>query len=174
MMNCVEVNSSFYKPHQRKTWQRWATASPPDFKFAVKAPKAVTHIAKLLNCGGALAEFFEQMAGLDKKLGPLLLQFAPGHAFDQSVVQDFLGTLREIHCGPVAFEPRNASWFTTEADHLLHEFEIARVTADPAKGSPIAARPDGVTRLRYDRLHGSPRIYGSAYDAAQIGCLAAL
>jgi len=173
MMNCVEVNSSFYRPHQRKIWQKWAAATPPDFKFAVKAPKAVTHVAKLLNCGDALAQFFEQIAGLDEKLGPLLLQLAPGHAFDHGVARDFLGMLREIHRGPVALEPRNASWFTPEADHLLLEFNLARVVADPAKGSFLAAKPGGAKELRYYRLHGSPRVYWSAYDAAQIGSLAA-
>ena len=173
MMNCVEVNSSFYRPHQQKTWHRWAAATPPGFKFAVKAPKAVTHVAKLLNCGDALAQFFEQIAGLDEKLGPVLLQFAPGHAFDQGVVRDFLGVLREVHSRPVAFEPRNASWFTPEADQLLREFKIARVAADPAKGSSLAAKPGGATGLRYYRLHGSPRVYWSAYDATQIGNLAA-
>jgi uncharacterized protein YecE (DUF72 family) len=173
MMNCVEVNSSFYRPHQRKTWQRWATVTPPGFQFAVKAPKAVTHVAKLLNCGDLLAQFFDQIAGLDEKLGPVLLQLAPSHAFDQGVVQDFLGTLREKHCGQVALEPRNASWFTPEADHTLREFKIARVAADPAKGSSVAAKPGGATGLRYYRLHGSPRIYWSAYDAVQIGNLAA-
>jgi uncharacterized protein YecE (DUF72 family) len=173
IMNCVEVNSSFYKPHQRKTWQKWAAATPPDFEFAVKAPKTVTHLAKLRNCGDALAEFFEQVAGLDEKLGPVLFQFAPGHAFDQGIVRDFLGTLRDIHRGPVAFEPRNTSWFTPEADHLFREFEIARVAADPAKGSPIAASPGGASNLQYYRLHGSPRVYWSAYDTARIASLAA-
>ena len=37
--NCVEVNSSFHRPHQRKTWERWARSTPPDFRFAVKLPK---------------------------------------------------------------------------------------------------------------------------------------
>jgi len=160
MMNCVEVNSSFYRPHQRKTWQRWAAATPPGFQFAVKAPKAIT-------------QFFDQVAGLDEKLGPVLLQFAPGHPFDHGLVRDFLGTLREIYCGPIALEPRNASWFTPEADRVFREFKIARVAADPAKGSPLATMPGGAAGLRYYRLHGSPHIYWSAYDAAQIGRLAA-
>jgi len=101
------------------------------------------------------------------------LQLAPGHAFDHGVARDFLGTLREIHCGPVALEPRNASWFTPEANHLLLEFNIARVAADPAKGSSLAAKPSGAKELRYYRLHGYPRVYWSAYNAVQIGSLAA-
>lgn len=172
-MNCVEVNSSFYRPHQRKTWQRWAASTSHGFQFAVKAPKAVTHVAKLLNCDDLLAEFFDQIAGLGEKLGPVLLQFAPSHTFDRPLVREFLETLRDMHCGPVAFEPRNPSWFTPEADEILCEFKIARVAADPAKGSSLAAKPGGHTELRYYRLHGTPRIYWSAYDTVRLGNLAA-
>jgi uncharacterized protein YecE (DUF72 family) len=174
VMNCVEVNSSFYRPHQQKTWQKWAAITPPSFLFAVKAPKAITHEAKLINCSELLVQFFDQVSRLDEKLGPVLFQFAPGHAFGESVVRDFFGMLREIHSGPVAVEPRNASWFTHEADRLIREFKVARVAADPAKGSPLAAKPGGDLALRYYRLHGSPRVYWSAYDAAQIESLAAL
>lgn len=172
VMNCAEVNSSFYRPHRRKTWQRWTLATPADFKFAVKAPKAITHVAKLQNCGSLLADFFEQISGLENKLGPVLFQLPPSQRFDLGVARDFLETIREIHRGQVAFEPRNATWFTLEVDRLFREFAISRVAADPAKGSPLAAEPAGDTGLRYFRLHGSPRIYWSAYSAAQLENLA--
>ena len=66
---CVEINSSFYRPHRRTTWERWAATTPTNFRFAVKAPKAVTHVAKLVNTGSALLEFFDAVRGLGKKLG---------------------------------------------------------------------------------------------------------
>lgn len=172
-MNCAEVNSSFYRPHQRKIWQKWASATPADFKFAVKAPKAITHVAKLRNCGGLLADFFEQISGLENKLGPVLCQLPPSQVFDRGVAREFLETVREIHHGQLAFEPRNATWFTLEADRLFREFAVSRVAADPAKGSPLAADPAGDTGLRYFRLHGSPRVYWSSYDSAQLESLAA-
>ena len=115
----------------------------------------MTHVAKLLNCGDALAQFFDQITGLDEKLGPVLLQFAPGHTFEKGIVRDFLGALREINCGSAALKPRNASWFTPEADQPLREFEIARVAPDPAKGSSRAAKPGRAKELRYYRLRGS-------------------
>jgi uncharacterized protein YecE (DUF72 family) len=173
VLNCVEVNSSFYRAHKRTTWQRWAASTPAGFQFSVKAPKTVTHVAKLMNCGKQLADFFEQITGLGEKLGPVLLQTAPSHAANTTVVSNFLSTLRELHTGLVALEPRHPSWFTPEIDHLLSEFHIARVAADPPKGSPWASRPGGSTQLRYYRLHGSPRVYWSPYSASQIEDLAA-
>jgi uncharacterized protein YecE (DUF72 family) len=41
---------------------------------------------------------------------------------------------------------------------------VARVAADPAR-VPAAALPGGYDGLVYLRLHGSPRIYYSAYPA---------
>jgi len=49
VLNCCEINSSFYRPHKMETWERWAQTVPAGFHFSVKAPRAITHEAKL-NC----------------------------------------------------------------------------------------------------------------------------
>lgn len=164
LLRCVEINSSFHRPHRRSTWERWAASTPEHFRFAVKAPKTVTHTAKLVNTGAALLEFFDAVSALGPKLGPVLVQLPPKLAFDEGVAQEFFTTLRELHHGTVALEPRHATWFTAPVDRLLRSFEIARVAADPPKGSERAARPGGWPALRYWRLHGSPRTYYSDYD----------
>ena len=46
VLDAVEINSSFYKPHRRATYTKWAASTPPGFRFSVKAPRAVTHTAK--------------------------------------------------------------------------------------------------------------------------------
>ena len=163
MLNCVEINSSFYRPHQRKTWERWAASTPDEFRVSVKMPKTITHEAKLVNCGAPLLEFVEQARGLGAKLGPLLVQLPPKLAFDEGVAHEFFTTLRELHTGLVALEPRHESWFTPAVDRLLRGFEIARVAADPPKGSPAAGQPGGWPGLRYWRLHGAPRTYYADY-----------
>lgn len=166
VFNCVEVNSSFHRPHQRKTWARWATCTPPGFRFSVKLPKAITHEAKLHNCGARLQAFFDEVSALEEKLGPALIQLPPKLAFNDSLAHDFFTTLRELHNGLVALEPRHASWFTVPVNRLLRDFSIARVAADPPKGSPLAAIPAGWPGLCYWRLHGAPRTYYSPYDAS--------
>jgi uncharacterized protein YecE (DUF72 family) len=161
---CVEINSSFHRPHRRSTWERWAATTPSDFRFAVKAPKATSHTANLHDTGGALLEFFEAVGGLGDKLGPVLVQLPPKLCFDEGVAQEFFTTLRELHKGQVVSEPRHPSWFTSPVDRLLRGFEIARAAADPPKGSALAATPGGWSGLSYWRLHGSPRTYCSEYD----------
>jgi uncharacterized protein YecE (DUF72 family) len=62
IFSCVEINSSFYRPHRSATWAKWAKETPPNFRFSIKAPKTVTHEEKLRNTGPLLAAFFEQIA----------------------------------------------------------------------------------------------------------------
>ncbi len=170
-LNCVEVNSSFHRSHQRSTWERWAAITPESFRFAVKAPKVVTHVAGLVNTEDALQEFLDAAGALGKKLGPVLIQLPPKLAFDEGVAQRFFRTLRGLHRGRVVLEPRHASWFSTSADCLLQSFEVARVAADPPKGSELAGQPGGWPGLRYWRLHGAPRTYYSAYDEVWLNAL---
>lgn len=167
-MRCVEINSSFYRPHRRTTWERWAAVTPEGFRFAVKAPKAATHTAKLVKTGAILKDFFDGVRGLGEKLGPVLVQLPPKLSFDEATAREFLSTLRELHLGSVALEPRHASWFSASVDRLLRDFEVARVAADPPKGSEQAAQPGGWPGLRYWRLHGVPRTYYSEYDATRL------
>jgi uncharacterized protein YecE (DUF72 family) len=161
--NAVEVNSSFYRPHRPQTWQRWAQSVPADFRFAVKLPRLVTHELRLRNAEPALAEFLSAVSRLGEKLGVLLVQLPPSFAFEAARTETFLRQLRRHHDGPVAWEPRHASWFGAAATQLLAEFRSARVAADPAP-VPGAERPAAWPGLVYLRLHGSPRMYYSAYD----------
>ncbi len=173
VMNCVEINSTFYRPHQAKTFERWVTTTPEDFRFAVKLAKAVTHGAKLCRCGAELAAFFENVRPLGDKLGPVLVQLPPKLEFEEGTAREFFETLRELHAGHVVVEARNASWFVPSVGRMLKEFEVARAMADPPAGSPLAGEPGGWTGLRYFRLHGSPRKYWSDYDAKFLRGIAA-
>jgi uncharacterized protein YecE (DUF72 family) len=172
ILNCVEINSSFHRPHMLKTWQRWAACTPDDFRFAVKMPKTITHQAKLINTGALLQPFLQQATGLGEKLGPILIQLPPKLAYDEGLAHEFLTTFRELYpmdAGApnyAVLEPRHATWFTPAVDRLLRDFAISRVAADPPKGSPIAGKPGGWQPLHYYRLHGAPRTYYSDYGDA--------
>lgn len=161
-LNAVEINSSFYRPHQAGTYARWAASVPADFRFSVKLPKTITHEQRLQGCAPLLETFLAQVANLGDKLGCLLVQLPPSLAFDAPTARDFLATLRQRHAGAVALEPRHASWFTPEADGLLDDWQVSRVLADPLVHE-AGRRPGGFRQLVYVRLHGSPRMYYSAY-----------
>ena len=160
--NAAEINSSFHRPHRLATWERWRGSVPADFRFSVKLPKTITHQAKLVGYGDLLAEFLEQAHVLGDKLAVLLVQLPPKLEYDPAIADPFFTDLRARSPSRVACEPRNASWFSSQADLALSKLEVARVAADPAL-SETAARPGGWPELAYWRLHGSPVMYRSSY-----------
>jgi uncharacterized protein YecE (DUF72 family) len=170
VFNCVEINSSFYRSHRASTWRRWADSTPDDFRFSVKLSRTITHQQKLSGDTAALDAFFSEVAVLGGKLSVVLVQLPPKLAYDDCPAVEFFEFLRDRWDGEIALEPRNASWFTAEADELLLRHRIARVAADPRRHGAIDAngipRPGGWPGLTYFRLHGSPRTYYSQYESA--------
>lgn len=160
----VEINSSFYRPHRRQTYEKWADAVPESFRFAVKVPKAITHELRLRDAGETLSSFLGEVGGLGSKLGPLLVQLPPSLQYDEAIARKFFVMFRDKFQGLIALEPRHASWFTEEADEILSRFKIAQVAADPATVAG-AAHCGGWGGLRYFRLHGTPTVYYSAYSS---------
>lgn len=169
--NAVEINSSFYRPHQTATYARWAASVPAGFRFAVKIPKAITHTRRLAGSEALLDEFLAQAGGLGEKLGCLLVQLPPSLALAKETARSFLQSLRDRYQGPVALEPRHASWFTPDAEALLTSLQTSRVLADPVV-HPAGRIPGGDSGLVYVRLHGSPRMYYSAYAKPVLDALA--
>lgn len=159
----VEINSTFHRPHRRSTYERWAAAVPDDFRFAVKLPKKVSHEHRLAETRPLLETFFADVTALGDKLGVFLLQLPPSFAFDAAVARNFFGLLRSMSAVSCVCEPRHPTWFESDAHHLLCDFQIGRVAADPALVE-AAGETAGWLAPRYFRLHGSPRVYYSAYD----------
>ncbi len=173
VLDCAEINSSFYRPHQTATYQRWAASTPGDFRFAVKLPKAATHTAKLVDTEAIVERFLAEAGGLGERLGVLLVQLPPKLPFDAVIAERFFAMLRRRHRGGIACEPRHASWFEAEAEALLIKHQVGRVAADPPAGSPAAAVPGGWPGLAYYRLHGTPRVYFSDYPPEALTAWAA-
>lgn len=166
-LSVAEINSSFYRPHRRETYQRWAASVPPDFRFAVKMPRAITHERRLVGVDDALDAFAAQVSGLEDKFGALLIQLPPSLAFVSDIAAAFMtASVARFPC-LIAMEPRHSSWFSSEAEALLAAHRIARVAADPPL-VPAAAKPGGWRGFAYFRLHGSPHIYRSDYDEAAL------
>lgn len=159
-LNAVEINSSFYRAHQPKTYARWAESVPGHFRFSVKLPKAITHEHGLQGCTGLLEQFLGECGHLGDRLGCLLVQLPPSLEFDAQVAYSFFAHLRERYSGGLAIEPRHRSW--AAAQTLLVDFQVAQVAASPSRFG-VDAQPGGWQGLVYWRLHGEPQIYRSAY-----------
>jgi uncharacterized protein YecE (DUF72 family) len=119
----VEINSSFYRPHLAKTYQRWKCSVPPGFRFSVKVPKLITHELRLQHCETALDEFLEQCSHLGETLGCLLVQLPPSLSYERSVAARFFSALRQRFGGAVVLEPRHPTWL--EAQVLLQDLHAS-------------------------------------------------
>ncbi len=144
---------------------------PPDFRFSVKLPKAITHVSKLADTQALLDEFLGQAAGLGQRLGCLLVQLPPSLAFAPHAASSFFDAMRQRHAGPLALEPRHATWFTPQVDGWLGERDVTRVLADPVRHDS-GTTPGGAADRIYLRLHGSPRMYYSSYPPGLLQALA--
>ena len=169
VFNAVEINTSFYKPHKKTSYERWALATPTDFEFSVKMYKLITHEKKLVATEAELGKFIDEVSGLQSKLGPILIQLPPSLNFNPEITNRFFSVLRDKFSGKVALEPRHISWAHLDALTLLQAYKIEWVSADPVR---VATEFDPLQDFSYFRLHGSPIIYSSSYDAIFLDQLA--
>ncbi|WP_432383452.1 DUF72 domain-containing protein [Duganella sp. P38] len=166
VLNAAEINSSFYRPHQTQTYQRWADSVPADFRFSVKLPRSITHERRLADSADLLDAFAAEAGGLGGKLGCVLVQLPPSLVLDVQAADRLWRQLRERFGCMLACEARHGSWFGDQASALLARHQVTRVIADPPAGKPGPYVP--TTEDVYIRLHGSPRIYASLYSEEQL------
>ena len=191
-LTSIEVNGSFYslqRPTSYAAWRAEATSARPDFVFAVKGPRFVTHLKRLRDVDVPLANFFASgVLGLGPALGPILWQLPETFRFDAGVLDDFLGRLPRTtaeaatharrHDDKVpddraltvaeddrplryALEFRSPTFADPEAYAVLRQHGVATVYADTAGRWPKV--DEDTAPFRYVRLHGDRELYASGY-----------
>lgn len=158
VLNCVEINSSFYKDHLAKSYERWAASTPADFKFSVKLNKRFTHECDLAVDADDLSACLQDIAQLHEKWRVLLIQFPKSVNFQAHQMDKFYQVIRRNFKGAIALEARNMTWMSEESKKLMKDYNVSKVIADPE------ICPDFIeSEISYYRLHGSPEIYKSDY-----------
>ena len=144
----VEINYTFYRSPTPQILAGWSRQTPPEFRFTLKAPKRITHDARLRDCAESLKYFIDTAATLGPKLGMLLFQLPPYFRKDLAVLDAFLETLPPAT--RAAFEFRHSSWLTDEVFERLQARNLALCVADSEKMStPVEVTADqGYFRLR--------------------------
>jgi uncharacterized protein YecE (DUF72 family) len=188
----IEINGSFYSLQRPASWRNWYRDTPRGFVFAVKAPRFITHMRRLREVDGPLANFLASgVLELREKLGPMLWQFPPNLKYDHELFDAFLSSLPRDsqsalsmarhhdhhlkHVGdlsPVrnrrlrhAVEIRHDSFRDSTFIGLLRKHRVALVISDAATAWPKLQDVTG--GFIYMRLHGDKVLYSSGYtDAA--------
>lgn len=167
-LNSVEVNYTFRTLPTEEQLQGWMDAVPKGFRFAFKAPEAITHRRRLRECEEVLDRFLASIeparsAGV---LACVLFQLPPNFRSDHVRLQAFLELLQVKKVTRAAFEFRHESWFVDETWSLLRAHGVAVCAAE----SELLQTPDVLTAKEFAcyRL----RMPGG-YDAATIQAHAA-
>jgi uncharacterized protein YecE (DUF72 family) len=185
----IEVNGSFYSLQRPASYATWRDETPDDFVFALKGGRFITHMKRLRDVDGAMANFFASgPLALGDKLGPVLWQLPARTRFDADVLDAFLerlprtsgeaADLARRHDAKLpadralttamtqvrlrhAIEPRDLSFADPAAIDLLRRHDVGLVVSDAGDKWP---RFEEVTSdLVYVRLHGAEELYTSGY-----------
>jgi uncharacterized protein YecE (DUF72 family) len=137
----VEINYTFYRAPNEKILQGWDAATPGHFKLTLKAPKRITHDARLRDCADRVRQFLETASILGPKLGALLFQLPPNLKKDVALFDAFLESFPPRVCA--AFEFRHVSWLDDEIYQRLRARNLALCVADSEKlSTPVEVTAD--------------------------------
>jgi uncharacterized protein YecE (DUF72 family) len=124
----VEINATFYRMPTAAMVQAWQEKAPDGFTFSLKAPRRITHDARLQNCEDTLRYFCEAARALGRRLGTLLFQLPPNFRYARERLETFLGWVpADLR---TAFEFRHDSWLNDEVYALLAGHKAALCVAD--------------------------------------------
>src|SRR5918992_4877567 len=132
----VEINNTFYRMPAAAMLESWARSTPADFRFAIKASRRITHMARLKadSAADSVQYLYRNLAALGAKRGPVLFQLPPQMKKDLARLSDFLALLPQDH--GAAFEFRNDSWFDDEVYDALRTAGAALCLSERADNAP--------------------------------------
>jgi uncharacterized protein YecE (DUF72 family) len=149
----VEINHTFYRMPKADVLTGWAAQTPASFRFAVKASRRITHLARLKvdTAAEPVAYLYRMLDALGERRGPVLFQLPPNLPRDVGRLRDFLALLPANH--RAAFEFRQDSWFDDEVYDALREGGAALCLSEREDATPpplVETAPWGYLRLRLE------------------------
>ena len=91
--NTVELNNTFYKLPTQTGLLTWRESTSPDFRFAVKGSRFLTHMKKLNDAEAGLKRFLDAVDVLAPKLDTILFQLPPKWEINLDRLAAFLALL---------------------------------------------------------------------------------
>lgn len=160
----LELNVTFYRFPQLSFLQNWHAVSPPDFRFSVKAPRAITHYKQFHNSVEMITSFYDTISqGLAEKLGPVLFQMPPRFTYTEEKLDRIINNLSPAFSNVVEF--RHPSWWQESIYRKLGEHRITFCgMSHPELPTDIIQN----TPLVYYRFHGIPQLYYTLYDKTSL------
>ncbi len=164
VFSTVELNVTFYHLPSQSAFRSWQRGTPPEFVFAVKGSRFITHVKRLLDPQEPLIKFFEGASLLGNKLAVVLWQFPPAFKLNLERFSSFLALLGKFPCRHT-FEFRHESWIVPPIIDLCRQNNAALCMADsPPYLDELPVTADFV----YLRRHGQQARYAGRYSKIQL------
>ncbi len=192
-LNSIEINGSFYSLQRPSSYRSWYATTPADFVFSVKGPRFITHMKKLRDVHGPMANFFASgVLALEHKLGPVLWQLPPNLGFDAERLSGFFDLLPRtttqaaaiaaLHEERMRAAGEGRVWLTTAADRpIRHALEVRHASYETPEFVDLLRRhdialvtadtagkwpflEDQTSDFAYVRLHGDEELYVNGYS----------
>ncbi len=167
--DAVEINATFYRMPRPAVVEGWRARTPASFRFCFKMPRTVTHRHRLAlpEAANVACAFFERIAPLRERLGPVLVQLPPSLKADRiAELEAFLDAVRGDAPVPLAVEFRSPTWW---ADPAAAESLSRRGAVWVAAHSTHREVPLRVTaRQSYWRFHGTEGFARGAYGRERL------
>jgi uncharacterized protein YecE (DUF72 family) len=149
----VEINNTFYQMPKVAVLETWAGSTPESFRFAIKASRRITHMARLKadEAANSVEFLYRNLAALGAKRGPVLFQLPPFLKKDLPRLTEFLHLLPVRHAA--AFEFRNDSWFADDVYDALKGAGAALCLSEREDNAPpplVETARWGYVRLRLE------------------------
>jgi uncharacterized protein YecE (DUF72 family) len=149
----VEINNTFYQMPKVAALENWAASTPENFRFAIKASRRITHMARLKadSAADSVNYLYKNLGALGAKRGPVLFQLPPFMKKDLPRLEEFLKLLPAQH--GAAFEFRNDSWFSDEVYAALKLAGAALCHSEREDNAPpplVETASWGYVRLRLE------------------------
>lgn len=156
----TELNAPFYRTPSLEAVRRWREGTPPDFCFAWKASRFITHWKRLSGKSeSSIALLITRLERLGNKTGPVLFQLPARFKLDRDRLKAFLQMLPARY--RYAFEFRDGSWYETKVFELLHQHDVALCISDHADAP---APWEATASFVYVRGHGPTGRYRGHYS----------
>jgi len=157
----VEINSTYYRWPADRAFVSWRQRVPETFQVTIKAPRGLTHRARLYAPESWLGRIGRGLRLLGEVRGVLLVQLPPDMTYDFARLAYFLARFpKDLQ---VALEFRHPSWHQEAVFELLKHYGAAYCVMSAAQ-LPCILR--ATAPFVYVRLHGPDHrtMYAGSYS----------
>ena len=161
--NTLEVNNTFYRFPNEKMLKDWYEKTPENFRFTLKANRAITHTRKFHNTEQLLADFYKLAFLLEKKLLCVLFQLPPFIHKNMDLIEKIADQVDSKVANVVEF--RHESWWDSEVYDFMKKKGLVFCSVSASELPETLVKTGSMI---YVRFHGKDGWYHHFYPEKEL------